>query len=109
MIRILNWIGNVLLALAVGLVLLGYIGVALLRGPVALLDLLSPFNIYNWIAVIAVLTPGALIKTLAKMMSLRSTAGSEPPRDQLEWHDEDLQAAADAIIAEYGNVLMKVS
>ncbi len=53
-----RWFGRIWLTLAVALILLGYTVVAVNDGILALRDMLSPFNVVNWLAVIVALAPG---------------------------------------------------
>ena len=65
MAKALNIIGNILLGLACFIIVIAYILVAINQGMDKLFDMLSPFNIFNWIAVILALLPGIVLKVIA--------------------------------------------
>jgi len=66
MAQTLRFLGNLLLALGFLLILVGALGILFTDGLAKLLHIFSPFNIFNWVAVAIVLTPGLALKAWAK-------------------------------------------
>jgi len=66
MSKVLDWIGNIWLILACVIILVGYTAIAITQGWGKLQDILSPFNIWNWLAVVITLLPGVAFKMWAK-------------------------------------------
>jgi len=71
--RILDWIGNIWLILACTVILVGYVSIVVINGWSKLWDILSPFNIFNWLAVLATLAPGIGIKIFAERLRNRQS------------------------------------
>lgn len=77
MARVVTILGWVLLAGGAALVLLGLAGIAMKEGLWAALQMLSPFNVTNFIATAITLAPGiALIMWGQKLKEKQRTQGS---------------------------------
>lgn len=63
--RVVRIVGKILLAAGALLVLVGFVGVAYFQGFFALRDMLSPFNVVGWLAVVIALAPGTALITIA--------------------------------------------
>lgn len=61
MAKVVTVLGWVLLAGGIGLVLIGYGGVAMTQGVWAAIQLANPFNIANFILTVIALAPGLLL------------------------------------------------
>lgn len=61
MARIITILGYLLLVVGVGFILIGWAGVLMTDGFLALLEMLNPFNVVNFIAQILTLAPGLLL------------------------------------------------
>ena len=75
MTNVIRILGYVLLAAGVGLILMGILGTWMSRGFGAVQDLLSPFNISNWITMILTLAPGFLLLMWADRRSASQQHG----------------------------------
>jgi hypothetical protein len=75
MTKVIRILGYVLLAAGVGLILIGILGTWMSRGFGAVQDLLSPFNIINWITMILTLAPGFLLLMWADRRSASQQHG----------------------------------
>ena len=75
MTKVIRILGYILLAAGVGLILMGILGTWMSRGFGAVQDLLSPFNIINWIAMILTLAPGSLLLMWADRRSASQQHG----------------------------------
>jgi hypothetical protein len=58
---VIKLLGYVLLISGIGAIAIGYIGIVMKDGFGALMDILSPFNVWNYISVIVTLAPGILL------------------------------------------------
>jgi len=67
--RVVDLLGNILLVIGVSFILLGYVNVVRTDGIGELFDMLSPFNILNWITILITLTPGIICKVIASKMN----------------------------------------
>ena len=74
---ILKAFGYIWLTLASIVILVGIIGVWMKEGFSGVQDLLSPFNVINWIVTIVTLAPG--IGALALVSKLQEKIGKEVP------------------------------
>jgi len=72
--RVLDWIGNIWLILACLLIIIGYIAIVIIQGWSKLQDILSPFNIWNFLAVVITLAPGIGLKLLAKRIGKNNSS-----------------------------------
>ncbi len=71
-------LGYILLVLAIILILIGIVGVWMKEGFSGVQDLLSPFNIINWLVTLATLAPGVgLLMLSEKLQSKQSTQMQE--------------------------------
>lgn len=75
MAKFLSILGNIWLILACLVIVAGLISIVIFQGFGKLWDILSPFNMFNWIAVIIILLPGILLKTISNKM--QSHGGKE--------------------------------
>lgn len=64
--KILKWIGWVLIILAAIVITIGYISIWIMQGFSELQETLSPFNLWNVIAVMLTFAPGFIFKFLGK-------------------------------------------
>jgi len=64
-------IGYVLLVAGALFVPAGYIGIVMTEGFGKLQEVLSPLNIWNWVAVVTTLAPGALLVWLGDWLIAR--------------------------------------
>ncbi|QEG34102.1 hypothetical protein [Bythopirellula goksoeyrii] len=62
---IIRLCGYALLAAGVLLIAVGFIGIAARDGIMEALSIFSPFNIWNWLAVMATLAPGGFLLFIA--------------------------------------------
>lgn len=67
--RVVQIVGWVFLLAGVGVVALGLFGVAMSQGVWAAMQMLSPFNIANFIVTAATLAPGILLIAWGKSLS----------------------------------------
>jgi hypothetical protein len=58
MVKTLRMIGMILTFLGLALISIGYASILYNKGFFALRDIMSPFNLWNWIAVLITLAPG---------------------------------------------------
>jgi hypothetical protein len=73
-IRILDWFGNIWLILACIFIIVGYIAIVIFRGWSKLWNIISPLDIWNFLAVVITLTPGIGLKILANRLRKSKTA-----------------------------------
>ena len=59
--KIISVLGWALLIAAIGVILVGLVGVAMTQGVWAALQMMSPFNYVNFIVTVATLAPGFLL------------------------------------------------
>jgi len=64
--KILKGIGYLWVTFAIIIIIIGYVMILYKHGLGHLLDILSPFNIWNTLAVILILAPGALMIYIGK-------------------------------------------
>jgi len=60
--KVLKWFGWVLIVLAALIILIGYIGIWVMQGFGELQRTMSPFNLWNFFAVIFTFAPGLFFK-----------------------------------------------
>jgi hypothetical protein len=65
---VLLWFGRAWLTLAGVVIIAGYAGIWFFQGFGALQDTLSPFNVWNYIAVLGTLAPGLLALHISERM-----------------------------------------
>lgn len=65
LIKTLKFVGYLALIIGLGTILIGHISVLLNDGLGAVLALLNPLNVWNFIATLLVLAPGGLLILLA--------------------------------------------
>lgn len=77
MARIVTFLGRVLLIGGCALIMVGLAGIAMKQGLWAALEMLSPFNLVNFIAMVITLAPGvALIAWGEKLKEKQRTRGN---------------------------------
>lgn len=64
-LRVAGW---TLLMGAFVLMVVGYVTILMTQGVGALLDIIHPLNVFNWLATIAVLAPGAIALWAAEQL-----------------------------------------
>ena len=69
MAKIVTLVGWVLLLAGVGLLIVGYSGVAMSDGVWAALQMANPFNIANFVVTVISLAPGILLITWGRKLS----------------------------------------
>lgn len=69
--KIIDVIGVVWLVLAFCIIFVGYAGVWYFNGLGALLEMLSPFNVLNFIAVVLTILPGIALRAWARHIRSR--------------------------------------
>lgn len=75
-IRVLKGLGYVWLTLAVILIAVGIVGVWMTRGFSGVQELLSPWNIVNWLVTVITLAPGfAALMWAGKLQAKQGTPG----------------------------------
>jgi len=72
--QVLDWIGNIWLILVCIVIAIEYIGIIIFQEWGRLWEILSPFNVWNFIAVVITLAPGIGIKILANKLRKNKTA-----------------------------------
>jgi hypothetical protein len=72
-IKVLRVFGYIWVTLAVVLILVGYIGVWMKGGFTVVQELLSPFNIVNWVIMLITLAPGIAALMWAEKLSQKQT------------------------------------
>ncbi len=77
--KVCSVLGYVWLTLAGFLILIGIAGVWMKEGFSGVQDLLSPFNIANWLVTIITLAPGIGLLMLAEKLERRNGISSRPP------------------------------
>ena len=65
MVNVIRWLGRAALGVAVAFILFNYAVIAWREGFGAVMHLLSPFNVLNWLATLAALAPGFGLIVLA--------------------------------------------
>lgn len=71
MIRIIRTIGYVLFYAALGFILLGFIGVWMKEGFSAAIELMSPYNLINFLSMLITVAPGIGLIVWAEKMEDR--------------------------------------
>ena len=72
MIKLCRYLGNGLLALGAVLIVSGMIGIYLENGFDAVAEVMSPFNVWQYIAVLITLSPGLFFLWLSKWLRNRN-------------------------------------
>lgn len=82
MVRLIRYLGFGLLGVGGSVVMIGTAAVWWFHGFGAVQDLLSPFNIINWIMVLVALAPGLGLLYVADRLERRQAGprGVDPPR-----------------------------
>lgn len=77
MIIVVRWAGRVILGLAMAMILFGYAVIWWTEGFSRLTDILSPFNVWNVIAVVITLAPGFGLIKLADWLEQRNNSNAD--------------------------------
>lgn len=75
--RLMIIVGWVLLVIGAGAVLIGTYGVAVSEGIWAAIQLVSPYNIANFVLTLLALSPGIALITWGKKLRVKSTKQTE--------------------------------
>ena len=68
----LKFLGALWLGVAVIIIVVGYAGIAMKQGIGAMLEVMSPWNLWNFVALIVTVGPGLLMRAQGEKLVLRA-------------------------------------